>query len=185
MTATGSTLHRMHAVSPEGRREALWVERVSVDSYRLLSVPVWVYGLSRGTLVACRPSDGDDLVFARVLRESPGATVRFIVPEDRKASAVYLSEVLPRAGAEGMFVGPATFFNPRLVAMNIHTRADWWPTVGTFLDALVEQGVLEQWEVADPDEYASEHATEVRVEVANTILAHPFPVDIGQNQSVS
>lgn len=178
----------MHFVSPEGREEALWVEQQGASTYRVLSVPVWFYGVSVGSIVEAEPGDGARLKFRRVVRDSPGGTVRFIVPSGAaQASDVYLARVIPDAKRLGLYIGPATFFNPRLVAVNVHERAKWWPEVGGYLDQLVKEGVLEQWEVADPDQYAAEHDEEnvEKVESGRKVLVHPLPIDGAEWQHVN
>lgn len=183
-----ATWHQMLFVSPEGREEALWVEQQSINTYRVLSVPVWLYGVSVGSIVEGQPGDDARLKFRRVVREAPGGTVRFIVPPGgRQASEVYLTRVIPDAKRLGLYIGPATFFNPRLVALHVHERGKWWPEVGGYLDRLVSEGVLEQWEVGDPDQYAAEHNEESieKVEPGRKVLVHPLPVDGAEGQHVS
>lgn len=62
--------------------------------------------------------------------------------------------------------------------MNLHKRESWWPLIGGYLDRLVAEGVLEQWEAGDPDqgdEVAEEHED---VEATpSKVLVHPLPVD--------
>lgn len=175
-------------VSPEGREEALWVERQHANDYRVLSVPVWLYGVSVGSIVEGESSEGTTLKFRRVVRDSPGGTVRFIVPSGGgRASELYLARIIPEAKRLGFAIGPATFFNPRLVAVNVHERAKWWPEIGDYLDGLVRDGVLDQWEVADPDQYAAEHEQEniEKVDAGRNVLVHPLPVDGSQGEHVS
>jgi hypothetical protein len=177
----------MQFLSPEGREEVLWVEQQGRSTYRVLNVPVWIYGVSIGTIVEAEPANGDRLHFRKVVRESPGGTLRFIVPQGTKASDVYLQRVIPDAKRLGLYIGPATFFNPRLVAVNLHDRKHWWPKVGEYLDALVKDGVLEQWEVGDPDQYAEdhEHETDESLQPTGKPLVHPLPVDGVMGQDVS
>jgi hypothetical protein len=175
-------------VSPEGREEALWVEQQTTNSYRVLSVPVWLYGVSVGSIVEGESGDPAWLKFRLVVRDSPGGTVRFIVPSGGPlASEVYLTRVIPDAKRLGLYIGPATFFNPRLVAVHVHDRAKWWSEVGSYLDRLVSEGVIEQWEVGDPDQYAADHneASIEKVELGRKVLVHPLPVDGAEGQHVS
>lgn len=174
-------------VSPEGREEALWVEEHGRNTYRVLSVPVWIYGISVGSIVEAEPGGGPRLTSRRVVRDSPGGTVRFIVPSGgTAASEVYLIRVIPDAKRLGLYIGPATFFNPRLVAVHVHDRADWWPKVGGYFDTLVSEGVLEQWEVGDPDQYAGEHeANDAGDRLSGNVLVHPLPIDGIDGQHVS
>jgi len=190
MTATrNDTWHQMLLVSPEGREEVLWVAQVGQNTFRVLSVPVWIYGLSVGSVVEAshQAQSGSPLKFGRLLRESPGGTVRFIVPTGVRASDIYLSRVIPDAKRLGLYIGPATFYNPRLVAVHVHDRRKWWPEVGGYLDGLVQEGVLEQWEVGDPDQYAADHeeSTLEKVEPGSSVLVHPLPVDGADGECVS
>jgi hypothetical protein len=173
--------HQMLFISPEGREEVLWVERQGRrNAYKVLNVPVWLYGVSVGSICEALDQTESRLRFARVLRESPGGTVRFIVPwGDVLASDVYLSRVIPDAKRLGLYIGPATFFNPRLVAVHVHDRRQWWPEVGGYFETLIEEGVLQHWEVGDPDEYAADHdpSSVEKVEPGSSILVHPLPVD--------
>ena len=178
-----ATWHKMVFTSPEGREEALWVEEGESGTYRVLSVPVWAYGISRGSLVKARDGGGLPLRFHELVAPSRGATVRFIVPPDRKASTIYTRRVIPDALHLGLHIGPATFFDPRLVSIHIHEREKWWPEVGAYLDALRDEGTLEQWEIADPDKYPYT-ATEV-VQLGGRVLTHPLPVDGVTGQHVN
>lgn len=177
----------MKFLSPEGREEVLWVEQQQHNTYRVLNVPVWIYGVSIGTVVEAERDRDDRLRFRAVVRESPGGTVRFIVPPGNRASQVYLQRVIPDAKRLGLHIGPATFFNPRLVAVNLYDRKEWWPRVGGYLETLVKGGVLEQWEVGDPDQYATDHEQDTldSLGLSASPLVHPLPVDgvIGQDVS--
>ena len=173
-------------ISPEGRRESLWVEELSPSTFRVLSVPVWVYGISVGTIVAATATNQSPLSFSHVIRQSAGGTVRIMAPSGRLASDLYKTRVISDARRLGLFIGPSTFFDPRLVAINVRDRSKWWPEVGGYLDALVAEGVLLEWEVADPDEYASEHAAdETLVQVTQAVLRHPLPFDGDVERHVS
>jgi hypothetical protein len=46
-----------------------------------------------------------------------------------------------------------------MVAIHLHVKDSWCPLFGQYLDGLVKEGVLQQWEVGDPDEYVDEHAS--------------------------
>ncbi|HEX9483409.1 MAG TPA: DUF4265 domain-containing protein [Gemmatimonadaceae bacterium] len=186
MTAVQSgTWHQMLFISPEGREEALWVEEQSGNMYCVLSVPVWIYGVSVGSIVEGERGDGSQLKYRRVVRDSPGGTVRFVVPQGALASEIYLTRVIPDAKRLGLYIGPATFFNPRLVAVHVHERKKWWPEVGSYLDRLVSEGVLEQWEVGDPDQYAGEYREDDNEPLSGRMLVHPLPVDGIEGQHVS
>jgi hypothetical protein len=180
--------HQMLFVSPEGREEALWVEQQGPNTYRVLNVPVWFYGVSVGSIVEGEMGDKGWLNFRRVLRDSLGGTLRFIVPPTGpKASEIYLTRVIADAKRFGLYIGPATFFNPRLVAVHVHERAKWWPEVGGYLDQLVREGLLQQWEVGDPNQSAADHDEERIEKVApgGTALVHPLPIDGLEGQHVS
>jgi hypothetical protein len=173
--------------SPEGRQEALWVEELDRNRFRVLSVPVWAYGISVGTVVDATDVSQSELSFGAVLRESHGGTVRVLFPSGTTASTAYLERLLPEAESRQLHIGPSTFFDPRVVAINLHRRDSWWPRVGTWLEELKKAGVIEQWEVADPDEYAAEHGGG---SVASTgsgrqPLVHPLPVSGSRGEHLS
>lgn len=164
-----NSLVQVDFTSPEGRKERLWAESIGTDQARILSVPVWIYGVSVGSIVHTGTTP------ARVTRTSPGATLRFLVAEGMSGKHVYLTRVVPDLRERNWGIGPATFFGPRLVALNVHTRASWWPEIGGYLDGLRSAGMLEQWEAGDPDQDADqESAMESSTE---SILVHPLPVD--------
>lgn len=169
--------------APDGRREALWVEQSTENGYRVLSVPVWVYGISVGSVVQALDAGAGELIFDRIVTCSSGATVRFVTSQRNSASNVYLQRILPDAGRLSLMIGPATFFDPKLVAFHVRDRQKWWPDVGGYLDALVREGILEQWEVADPDEYP-EGGTD-SAELRDDVLRHPLPVEGQPGQHVS
>lgn len=181
-----NSLRRMIFVSPENRRESLWVEELGRGEFRVLSVPVWVYGISVGTVVAAVDLEQDPLSFQKVVRPSAGGTVRFVAPSGVVASELYKAHVVPDARQLGLFIGPATFFNPRLVAVHLRFRTNWWPEVGSYLDGLVNAGIVDEWEVADPDEYATDHPSESIVSGEfREVLMHPLPFDGITDQHVS
>lgn len=165
-----NTLVQVDFTSPEGRKERLWAESSGIGQARILSVPVWNYGLSVGTVVDLTA------VPPRIIGISKGATLRFLASEGSSGKAVYLSRVLIDLQKLGYGAGPATFFGPRLVAMNVHIRSDWWPGIGTYLGQLVAQGVVEQWEAADPDQGANDDDEPTTETIANKVLVHPLPV---------
>src|ERR1700722_6661868 len=113
----------MRCVSPDGRIEVLWVEQESApDTYRVLNTPVWMYGVSVGTVVYGLPGESEYLRFGRVIRDSPGATVRLAVPVGATASQVYLGRIVPDTKRLGIDIGPATFFDPGIVAIHVGER---------------------------------------------------------------
>ena len=175
-TRPSAPWRQMIFVSPEGRQEALWVEPVTGGAYRVLSPPVWMYGISMGSLVRASEGPNGLLAFEELVTPSEGGTVRVVVaPEGLPASELYLTRLVPAAQARGLSIGPATFFNPRLVVINVRKRAQWWPEVGELLDSLVRDGTIEQWEVADPDAYAAE-GRNAQSEPVGEILMHQLPV---------
>jgi len=173
--------------APERREELLWVEREGPDRYRVLSVPVWVYGVSLGTRVAAvsQPEDGPNLRFSHVLAASAGATIRFVVPAKTQASRVYLDQVLPRARQRDFHVGPATFLDPRLVAFHVHERSAWRLQAAKLLDELVNAKVVKAWEVGDPDAYPETEEGSDEDEGKGSLLTHPLPVDGESGQYLS
>lgn len=182
ISSTSAAWRRMICVSPEGRQEALWVEPVGAGDYRVLNPPVWTYGVSVGSVVQASERSDGFLAFQRLVRASDGATVRVIAPDGIPARDVYLSRLIPAAQALGLDIGPATFFNPRLAAVHVQRRAEWWPEVGKFLDGLVRDGTIEQWEVADPDVYAADCVQ--REAPMGEILMHQLPaVEVKNSES--
>jgi hypothetical protein len=176
MTAPPPTWHLMRFHAPDGRDELLWVESRGGGRYAVLSVPIWVYGVSPGTIVEGRGSD-DQLEVVRIVANSPGATVRYVVSPEVTASVIYLSRILEDAKRFGFLIGPATFLNPRLCAFHVRRRGDWWPTIGSYLENLVTDGIISQWEVGDPDEYGSDGGSSEDPDVTPSELRHPLPVD--------
>ena len=171
---TGSRL-QMRFVSPEGRGEVVWVEEQKPGEYRILNVPVWIYGISVGTLVHGHASPRGLLEPSDVKTPSPGATVRLVVPRGAQASDVYLQRIVPDARKMGIGIGPATFFDPRLVAIHVHFRDRLWPDFASYLADLVEEGLLQEWEVGDPSE--DQASAQVRREApVGDDLVHPLPV---------
>jgi hypothetical protein len=155
------------------------VEQQALGGFRVLNVPVWVYGISVGTLVDGKLGDDGVLEFRDLIEPSPGGTVRYIVPEGRLASEVYLTDLGPEATRRGIGVGPATFLDPLIVALHIHNRAQWSPALAEQLNQYVDRGVIEQWEVGDPDEYSEEDDSEAE-ESAGSELVHPSPTSARQ-----
>lgn len=176
MTSPSAPWRRLICISPEGRREALWVEPSGNSTYRVLNPPVWAYGVSIGSLVRAAEAPDGYLSLEEVVAPSEGGTVRVVAPEGVLASDVYLKSIVPGAKERSLYVGPATFYNPRLAAIHVRNRGQWWPEVGEFLDALVRDGVIEQWEVADPDVYAADSPQQTAQEPGQ-ILLHQLPAD--------
>jgi hypothetical protein len=168
--------YQMSFVSPEGREEVLWVEQdMAPDTFRVLNTPVWIYGVSVGTIVCGASGQSEYLRFVRVIRDSPGATVRFAAPVGTIASEVYRTRVWIDTERSGIKIGPATFFDPGIVSVYVRERRAW-RDVTTYLDQLIGEGVLEEWELGDPDVFkpANQAPGEKR---KDSVLVHPLPVD--------
>lgn len=157
--------------APHGRTEILWARHQAGDEYRLLNVPVWSYGVSAGSLVRARDRGDGVLSLVDLVEPSPGATVRVLVGGDPPASAIYLSALGPRAQEAGFSVGPATFFDPMIVAIHVKDRSKW-RDFGEFLNSQIDDEVIEQWEVGDPDEYGDQAP---QGEDIGSELVHPEP----------
>lgn len=178
------TLRQMLFEAPDGRREALWVEHLRGSLYRVLNPPVWYYGVSVGSTVEAGPeSPGELLALARVVSPSEGGTVRCVVPQGAKASEVYKARVLEEARSLGIGLGPATFYDPRLVSIHVRSRGDCWPAFGGLLERLRKEGIVMEWEFADPERDASPESQE-RVE-DRAILFHQLPVEGSPSRDVS
>jgi hypothetical protein len=165
---------QMRFIAADGRREVLWVEPESESIYRVLNVPVWQYGLSVGTRVKGRPGDRW-IEFDGVLEDSTGATVRLYISAEAPilpASRLYLERILRDCGERGLGIGPATFFDPALVAIHVHERSDWNTLIADYLNALVNEGFVQLWQVGDPNEYPSDEVEEAG---EHTELIHPRP----------
>jgi hypothetical protein len=164
----------MRFQAPDGHREVLWVERNSDDAYRVLNVPVWLYGISVGTIV--RGREGDEwLEYHGTVAPSPGATVRIYLPDGAAlapASRVYLERIFPDCSKSRLLIGPATFFDPLVVAIHLRNRDDWDGAAAAYFDQLIVEGVAMLWEIGDPDMYPSE---EPDVEELSEELVHPRP----------
>lgn len=58
--------------------ESMWAERVSEDIYRVLNIPVFVFGISFEDEIEAKP-DGDLFRFVRVVRRSGHSTYRIVL----------------------------------------------------------------------------------------------------------
>lgn len=162
-------------VSPEGRVEVLWAESAadSASTYRILNAPVWVYNISIGTIVEGRGPDDRILDFVHVLDRSAGGTVRIIaLREGAEASRLYLERILADCQRRGIPVGPATFFNPRLVAIHVPDWQRSHDALFEYLEELAAAGDIQEWESADPAEPSDEPPEPARPGPA---LVHPRP----------
>jgi len=167
-------MRQMVFVSPEGRKEVLWVAAAGENQWRVLNVPVWQYGISYGTIVSGRPDRGDRLRFGQVSEPSTGATVRAVVPRPRVARDVYHSIIQPGIVSEGTGVGPATHYDPPLVAFHLHDRTAVQGKVAAYLDGLMNEGIITHWEIGDP-ELEPEETPDGPVEERIDELVHQRP----------
>lgn len=151
MTEKVPQLMQVRCVDPDGRFEVIWVEEKGDGLSVVMNVPVYLYGLSLGSIIRCVASKDPLFTFDRVIQNSPGGTVRIIVPGGQMAGEWYLKYLLPAASERQLAVGPATFYDPRMVAVHVQRRSDLWESVGSYLTDLVEQGVIEKWEAGDPE----------------------------------
>ena len=142
-----SELKLLEVPTTDNGTEVLWADVID-DVVRVVSVPVFAYGISRETVISTQPQ-GDRLRLVGVLRSSLGATLRAYVSSAVKASDVYTQRIFPDAGRLGLRIGPATFFDPEIVAFHVAVRADV-PAVTAYLDDLARQGMLRFWELGDP-----------------------------------
>ena len=174
LNVPSSDWRQMRFVASDGHAEVFWVQPEVDGSYTVLSVPVWQYGVSVGSRVKGHSgerwleSDG-------VLENSSGATVRLYIPADAPvtpASRLYLERVIPDCRERGLGVGPATFFDPRVVAVHVRARDEWNTRAADYFNHLVEQGLLQLWEVGDPDAYPPD---EPEVPSKHRELIHPRP----------
>ncbi|HKW08888.1 MAG TPA: DUF4265 domain-containing protein [Gemmatimonadaceae bacterium] len=153
--ATENAWHQMRFVSPEGRVEVLWVE-ASPDvpsGYRILNVPVWLYDISIGTVVEGRHAENGQLEFVRVLSQASGGTVRVITaPAAPDASRLYLDRILRDCHQRQIMIGPATFFDPRLVAIHVQDWDRYCDQLVQYLQDLRATNDIQEWEIADPAE---------------------------------
>jgi hypothetical protein len=157
----------------DGHREVLWAQPGD-GGYRILNVPVWLYGISVGTLVTAQ-AGGWWFEFSSIVAPSRGGTVRLFVPDDAPitpASRFYLEQMLPECRERRLPIGPSTFFDPLVVAVHIHDRTQWDQQYASYLDDLVERGSIKFWEVGDPDAYPPEETEEV---TSDSELIHPRP----------
>src|SRR5215471_17635526 len=100
--------------------EVLWAESIG-GAERLVSVPVFAYGLSRDALISTKPS-GHRARLSHVLHPSRGATIRCYVRQGVLASDIYRQRVIPSAQQMALRIGPATFLDPEIVAIHVHER---------------------------------------------------------------
>lgn len=159
----------------DGRSEVLWAEPLADGGLFVLNVPVWLYGVSAGTVVEARDAGERFLRFSRALRPSRGGTVRYVVPQGGSASRLYMERIGPESAAARLGIGPATFFDPLLAAVHVRDRHDLWEGVADYLDRLYEAGLIRQWEVGDPDEEPALEVDPGQNVDPDRELVHPRP----------
>ena len=180
MLASKSTMNRtpelklLAVAAPDNGTEVLWCEADGPNTCRIVSVPVFAFGMSVGTLVRAEANHPRRLQLKEVLAPSGGATVRCYVSHGALASSVYKEEILPAMTAAGLAVGPATFLDPDVVAMHIRRRQDL-VSVGGELDGIANQGRVRFWELADPSD-SHEHEAEDGAPGDPWELVHELPV---------
>jgi len=168
-----SEWQQMRFCGADGRGEVLWVQPID-GAYRVLNVPVWQYGISVGALVKGRPGE-QWLEFDGLVDASSGATVRIYLPPDAPitpASRLYLERIIPDCREHRIGIGPATFFDPAVVAIHLRERSDWNTSIADYLDALANEGLIQLWEVGDPDAYPPDEPDKP---VEHENLVHPRP----------
>ena len=169
-TAIAMRMEQLLVELPESDN-GIEVVRATLDAeggYRVLSVPVFVFGLSRGAVVDAEPGPRGRLRFRRVRRASRGATVRCYVSPARTARRVY-EERLEGPMGRRLGLGPVSVFEPDIVAVHVQDRGQL-PAVAEYLDQLVLDGTLRLWEPADPGAPAG---PEDAVEEQPWELVHP------------
>lgn len=172
MTLVAGRRRRVEIPSVDNGTEVLWVEDMGKLGAKILSVPVFCYGISRGTLIETTVTEEGRAVFKRVLTPSEGATIRCYMEPQHKASDMYLARLVPEGSKRRLDFGPATFLDPDIVAIHVKVR-DQWPIIGTFLDELTREGAIRFWELGDPD---SSPATEEGISLAEPWkIVHPPP----------
>lgn len=167
-------LKQIEIATDDNGNEVVWGENRG-DAIELLSVPVFAYGVSRGAIISA-DGDGDKLRFRSVLRLSRGATVRCYVAEHVTAGKVYQRDILAETAGRGLHLGPATIFDPQLVALHIASRTQLL-AVSRFLDELVQRSILKFWELADPTTEHTQPALDCGPALARWELIHPLPVE--------
>ena len=165
---------QMRFRAADGHTEVLWVAPAAEGAYRVLNVPVWLYGISVGTVV--RAHEGDCwLEYESTVLPSSGATIRVYLPPDADpmpASRVYLERIFPDCTERALAIGPATFFDPLLVAIHLQRREEWDNDAADYFNELVDQGTAQLWEIADPDMYPPD---EPEMAEFDGVLKHPRP----------
>lgn len=81
--------------------------------------------------------------------------------------------MIPEGERQGLRFGPATFLDPDVVAIHVQRREEW-ESVGAYCDVLVAEGILQFWELGDPD-LSSAAAVEDSTDVEQWTFTHPRP----------
>jgi hypothetical protein len=152
--------------------EVLWAETVK-GATRVVSVPVFAYGISRGAIISAKP-EANRLRIVTVVRPSQGATIRAYVNSSIRASDLYLNYIFPVARDSNVRVGPATFFDPEIVAFHLANRSDVG-RVTPYLDDLARKEILRFWELGDPQAANDEKPDESAGEQWE--LVHQLPIE--------
>lgn len=71
-------------------------------------------------------------------------------------------------------VGPATCFDPAIVAIHVRERSEWNTRAADYLIGLQDRGAIQFWEVGDPDAYPPD---EPEPPGEYRELVHPRPDD--------
>lgn len=169
-------LEQIEVPTDDNGTEVLWAVAAGV-AYRIISVPVFAYGLSLGTEVAARPSPRSGrLALDHPTRVSLGATVRCYAAPPSAVRELYAPLLLKDLERLGINAGPATLFEPTIVAINLVKRSQI-TGAARYFDALVGDGILESWETGDP---ATPPNMETGTEASDPWeLVHPLPNDRG------
>jgi hypothetical protein len=129
--------------------EVLRAVQVRGVGYRILSVPIFLRNLSRGTVVEAAPTyRRPRLRIWRVRVASRGATIRAIVRPETMPRRVCDDHLVGAIGRR-LGLGPFSLLEPDTVAVHISSRRDL-PAVEHFFRGLEGLGVLHSYEVIDP-----------------------------------
>lgn len=166
---------------PVGARgiEVLRAVASSDGAYRILSVPVLVYGISRDSVVIAQAGRRGWLQFGGVRIVSPGATIRAWVSPTTTPKHVD-DDYFKGAIARNLGLGPATLLEPTTVAIHLGDRARMKDAT-LYLDGLIRTGVLTGWEFADPGAPATadEDPLATPWEIVHPPASEPIAPDAG------
>jgi hypothetical protein len=153
--------------------EVVRVTPATEGGWRLLSVPVRAYGVSRGARLDAVATESGRLRIADVIAASDGATVRCWV--SNTCTTRQLDEEWVQEGAgPRLGLGPVSLVEPDLVAIHVAAR-DMLPHVAHYLDRLILAGLLRSWEYGDPG--APPRGTTTRTDTGPLELVHPPAID--------